>query len=213
MASRKFLAAALAAALLVAVSAAACGGDDDGDDDGTPAADTTPTVNAEVTPFPTPQIVDGVITDPAKGYSARIPEGWRAQLNVVQTRASSADVFIEPLQPGAEAQANIVVNCIIDKGGVSEDERFEAEKTTTAFFPLHRDLVEGSMQIAGRQALALTYTLQSQQNPEQPLVRKTDLHFDTEKCAYEVTLTAGVPQFDQYQDEFAAFLQSFQLID
>jgi hypothetical protein len=213
MFQKTLLAATLCAALLA--GAVACGGDDGGDngDDGTPSTGVTETPIPGVTPFPTPQIVDGVVTSPAKGYSATIPAGWSSRINLIQTLGSSADVFIGPLAPGANAQPNIVLNCIVDYPDVPDATRASDEKTAIPILPLHTDIVEGTLEIAGQTAPTVTYTIASQQNPQQAILRKTDAYFRTDKCAYELTLAAPVNDVALYQDEFDAFIQSFRLIE
>lgn len=199
---------------IVAASAIglACGGDDDnGDGDNGSPTGVAETPLADITPFPTPNISGTRVTSPAKGYAADIPAGWNPRINLIQTVDASADVFLEPLAPGANAQPNIVVNCVVVKFDGTEAERAASELAIIKAFPLHKDVVESTTNIAGKTAATASYTVSSQANPDQPLVRKSDIFFTGEKCDYEISLTAPAELVDQYGDEFSAFVQSFQL--
>ena len=200
---------------LIAASAVglACGDDGGGSEGNETATAGSETPISDVTPFPTPNIVGTRVTSPAKGYAADIPVGWNPRINLIQTIDASADVFLEPLAPGASAQANIVVDCVVVKFEGTEAERAASELAIIHAFPLNKDVVESTTQIAGRSAVTASYTVTSQANPDQPVVRKSDVFLTGEKCDYEVTLTTPVDLADQYQDEFAAFVQSFELTD
>jgi len=194
-----------------AIVLGACG--DDGGASGTPTRppDTvySPTsAPAGRTPFPSPVIENNVITS-KKGYTATLPEGWRVRADFVLTADGSADGFFEPLKPGANVQANIVITCT-RKGFSTDDERIVFEKTKTAREGLNKDITVSNRTVAGRQATVLSYHFESQ-NENTPPLDKTDYLFSDSRCDWKVTTTTAAGQRDAYQPTFDIFLNSLQL--
>lgn len=212
--------AALGAAAAIA---AACGGGGAGSTTSTaPAGTGTAAPHRLVTPFPTPQITGNQISSPTKGYAAVLPNGWRFFPNRVQTADASADAIFEPLAPGANLQANIVVNCIVIKADTPE-QRITFQKTQTAREGLNSDIQISATRVDGIDATVLSYRFQSQQTLNTPVpgatpprftppLDKQDIFFSNSKCDWTITTTVGVGQRPKYQAIFDAFLASFKLI-
>lgn len=171
----------------------------------------TTRVSGDVTPFPTPQVIGSTITSPTKGYSASFPDGWKFHANLVQTADASIDAIFEPLAPGANVQASISANCIVERGGQSEDERVAFQKTNTLRQGLNKDITVSQMKFAGMDATVLSYRFVSQ-TAGTPELDKQDILFASPKCAWIVTTTAPAGQRDKYQANFAIFLNSFKLL-
>jgi hypothetical protein len=190
---------------------AACGGDDV-----TPLP--TPgitviggTAAPLVTPFPTPAVTGNQLdSSAAKGYTATFPEGWSLRANFVQTRDASLDVLFEPLKTGATVQANIAVNCIVNKQESSE-EHIAFETTKVARIGLNRDVVVTQRQVSGVAATVVTYSFASQNETNTPPLDKQDVLFSAGKCDWILTLATPAGQRAEYQGLFDAFLDSFRV--
>jgi hypothetical protein len=210
MGIRRLIAAG--AATLVLVAGVACG------DGGGPAAPTAIVPDGEpsrpaanVTPFPTPFITGSTVRSPSKGYAATFPEGWRVRPNIIQTADASVDSFFEPLVEGAKVQANIAVNCIVLKAS-SPAQRIEFEKTMTVRRGTNKDIVVSERQVAGLTATVLGYRFESA-NTTTPDLDKQDIFFSSDKCDWTITTTAAAGEYGKYQQQFDAFINSFDLLD
>ncbi len=204
--------AALLAVVALTAAAAACGGDDDTTGaPGTATAEATSDQSGNVTPFPTPLIDGSNIVSDSKGYSVTMPATWHERINFIQTIDSSVDAFLEPLAPGAKAQANITITCTVP-GRFAEQERIDLLKTTTARQGLNENIVVGSRTVDGKAATTLTYINYSQQNPDQPRLAKTDVLFSTAKCDYTITTLSVEADIAKYQPIFDQFFATMKLI-
>lgn len=168
-------------------------------------------VTGAVTPFPTPQLTGNTIVSPSKGYSATFPQGWNFHANLVQTADASVDAIFQPLVPGAKVQPNIAANCIVVRGNVSEQERIDFQKTNTIQQGLNKDIQVSQTTIAGRNATVLSYRFESQ-TAGTPQLDKSDILFDTPKCAWVITTTAPAGERDKSKADFDIFLNSFKIL-
>lgn len=208
---RKLFVAVCAALIVTGVVAAACGGDDD--EGAVPtlsnAGATSTSAAANVTPFPTGEVTSGNVTNEAKGYSATIPADWNPRFNLIQTADGSTDAFFEPLAPGAAAQANVNITCVVDPG-LSPEEYIQAQQTVTARLPLNEDITVSERTVDGVTVEAVSYTQRSQQNPDQEPLAITDMFFSGSKCQYTLKTTALLTDIVRYQPIFDAFIDSFR---
>lgn len=198
----------LCAAALVA---SACG-----DDGGGSATYTVvpPSLAAagNVTPFPTPLLEGNKVSSSPKGYSATLPDGWTMRANLVQTRDASVDAFFEPLAPGAKAQANISVNCVVVKAREPQ-EWTDSIKTNTVRQQLNKDIQTSQRMISGINATVITYTNTTQQTNQQNLrLDKQDIVFSNDKCDWMITTLTLAGDREKYQPLFDIFLNSFKLL-
>jgi hypothetical protein len=204
------LAGAVALSALMALGAACS---DDSGKSKTPVS--SPTVStqalANVTPFPTPLISGNQLVSSNKGYSATFPAGWKVRANFVQTADSSVDAIFEPLPPGANAQANIAIYCIVTKSP-SDAERVEFMKTNTARQGLNKDIQVSQRKVAGADATVLSYRFVSENSQTTPELDKQDMFFSGPKCDYTVTTTVLAGQREKYAAGFEQFINSFTLI-
>lgn len=201
----------IAAFVALTAGAAACGGGGDGKLATPTAFSITTRASGDVTPFPTPQVTGNAIVSPTKGYSASFPDGWKFHANLVQTADASVDAIFEPLTPGANVQANISANCIVERAGQSEEERVSFQKTNTLRQGLNKDIQVSQMKFAGMDATVLSYRFVSQ-TAGTPELDKQDILFASPKCAWIVTTTAPAGQRPKYQADFDIFLNTFKLI-
>lgn len=205
---RSFVCAAAGLALVMS----ACGGDDAGPDPGdvTPEVSATPGTRS-VTPFPQPMVAGNRIESPAKGYAANLPEGWNVRPNHIQTFDASVDAFFEPLKPGAGFQPNIAVTCLVVRPDSAEEWQTSI-KTNTARQGLNENIQESTRQVAGMQATVLSYINVSQAATAALRLDKQDFLFRGPICDYTITTTALEGQRAEYQPQFDAFVDSFQLV-
>lgn len=201
----------LIALAAIAALGAACGGSSDGAIKSPTPFSVGTQAKGAVTPFPTPQITGNMIVSPTKGYSATFPPGWNFKANLVQTADASVDAIFEPLPPGANVQANISANCIVVRGNIGEQERIDSQKTNTARQGLNKDIQVSATTIAGQPATVLSYRFQSQSTGT-PELDKSDILFDTPKCAWIITTTTAAGQRDKYRADFDSFLNSFKIL-
>jgi hypothetical protein len=208
---RKLLMAVCAGLIMTGAIAVACGDDDD--EGAVPtlsnAGATTTSAAGNVTPFPTGEVTAGNITSESKGYSATIPADWLPRFNLIQTADGSTDAFFEPLPPGAAAQANVSVTCVVDPG-LPPDEYIDAQQTVTARLPLNEDITVSERTIDGVTVEAVSYTQRSQQNPDQAPVAMTDMFFSGSKCQYTLKTSSLQTDIEKYRPIFDAFIDSFR---
>jgi hypothetical protein len=199
--------------LLLAALVAACS-DEDKRSLPTPGVTTIgqASVTTAVTPFPTPRVTSNQVDSTgSKGYSATFPEGWNFYPNRIQTRDASADVIFEPLKAGANAQASISITCIVAK---QEDSSIHItfEATKVARIGTNSNIVESQRQVTGTTATVLTYRFESPNEANIPPLDKQDVLFSAGNCDWIITTTAPGDQRPQYQSQFDAFLDSFQVV-
>lgn len=213
--TRKFslMACAALCTALAVLAFSACGDDGDGSNsDPTAEVSTGHTPQSAGTPFPQPTVTDTTINSVSKAYSATYPAGWRVRPNLVNSIDSSVDAIFEPLAPDAKVQANISVTCAVENRHPNE-ERIVAVATNTARLPLNSDIVSSTRTIDGQQAGVVEYTHQSQQNPQQTPIRKTDYVFAGATCDYLITTVTAVGDEAKYKPQFDAFIDSFRILD
>jgi hypothetical protein len=192
--------------VLLPLSLTACGGG--GEEATQPTAAAQPTSAATPTPMSTPTIVDNLFEFKDKGYSARFPEGWTPLPNFVPGPDFSIDAFFAPQDQEVETvQPNMAVTC----------ETLPKDMTLKDYFDREVQIVKGvtkidpetsSRKVSGQEALQLRFT---RENVDAPL-EKTEVMFVTERCGWNISLTAPFSNRDSYHEPFEQFVNSFQLL-
>jgi len=191
----------LALLAFLSVALAACGG---GGEEAGPTAG--PTTAAQGTPMSTPIISDGQFEFPDKGYSVRFPDGWTPVANFLPGPDFSVDAFFAPEEVNG-LQPNMAVNCEQLQQGTDLNEYFNAKvnvvKQVTKVEP-----EVGSRQVDGQDAKFYRFTRQDTDPP----IEKTEVFLVTEKCGWDISLTAPLENPASYRTLFDEFLDSFRLL-
>jgi hypothetical protein len=188
----------LALLAFLSVALAACGGD--GEEAG------QPTTAAQGTPMSTPIISDSQFEFPDKGYSVRFPEGWTPVANFLPGPDFSIDAFFAPEEVNG-LQPNIAVNCERLPEGMKLDEYFDA-KVDVVKQVIRVEPEVGSREVGGEDAKFYRFARQDTDPP----IEKTEVFLVTEKCGWDIALTAPYDNPASYEKLFEEFLDSFRLL-
>lgn len=183
----------------LSVTIAACGGG--GEEAG------QPTSAAQGTPMRTPVISDNQFEFLDKGYSVRFPEGWTPVANFLPGPDFSVDAFFSPEKVGG-LQPNIAVNCERIERGTDLDAYFDA-KVDVVKQVTKAELTEvGSREVDGREAKFYRFVRQDTDPP----IERTQVFLITEKCGWDIALTAPFDDPASYHRLLEDFLDSFRLL-
>jgi hypothetical protein len=201
---RRYSLVAILAVLSLSLTACAGGGDEEVAQPGTTPQ---PTSSAEVTPARTPTITDNLFEFPDGGYSVRFPEGWSPRANFLPGPGFTVDAFFAP-QEVEKVQPNIAVTCEQVPEGMSlkeySDRKVEVAKQVTKEEP-----EVTSREVSGQEAMQLRYT--REERIAAP-IEKTEVVFITDRCGWDIALTAPFSERVAYRDLFNEFLGSFSLL-
>jgi hypothetical protein len=182
----------------LSVALAACGGG--GEQAG------QPTTAAQDTPTGTPIISDSQFEFPDKGYSVNFPEGWTPVANFIPGPDFSIDAFFAPEEVNG-LKPNIAVNCEQLPEGTKLDDYFDA-KVNVVKQVIKVEPEVGSRQVNGQDAKFYRFTRQDTDPP----IEKTEVFLVTEKCGWDIALTAPYDNPASYEQLFEEFLNSFRLL-
>jgi len=189
----------------VTLTLAACGGGDE--EVAQPTAAGQATAASTPTPMNTPTITDSLFEFKDKGYSVRFPEGWTPLANYLPGPDFSIDAFFAP-QEIEGVQPNIAVNCEELPEGMTLQEYFDAEvevvKQVAKVEP-----ETSSREVDGQEARQLRFT--REQNIAAPM-EKTDVFLITERCGWDISLTAPFNDRASYHEPFEQFVDSFRFL-
>jgi hypothetical protein len=189
----------------VTLALVACGGD--GNEVAQPTAAGQSTVAGTPTPMNTPVITDNLFEFKDKGYSVRFPEGWKPLPNFLPGPDFSIDAFFAPEEVEG-VQPNMAVTCEELPEGMTLEEYFDAKvevvKQVTQVEP-----ETSSREVDGQDARQLRFT--REHNIAAPM-EKTEVVFITERCGWDISLTAPLNDRASYHEPFEQFVDSFRLL-
>jgi len=200
--TRYLLTAVLAS---VTLALAACGGG--GEEAAQPTAAGQPASVATPTPMNTPTITDNLFEFKDKGYSVRFPEGWTPLPNFLPGPDFSIDAFFAP-QEIEGVQPNMAVTCEELPEGMTLEKYFDAEVEVVKQVTKAEPEIS-SREVDGHEARQLRFT--REKNIAAPM-EKTQVLFVTERCGWDISLTAPYNDRASYHEPFEQFLDSFRLL-
>ena len=190
----------------LSLTLAACAGG--GKEVAEPTTAAQPTSAATPTPMNTPTITDNLFEFKDKGYSVRFPQGWTPLPNYLPGPDFSIDAFFAPQEEQiAEVQPNIAVTCETLPEGMTLKDYFDREveivKQVTKVEP-----ETSSREVSGQEALQLRYARETTAMP----LEKTEVLFVTDRCGWNISLTAPFSNSASYHEPFEQFVNSFLLL-
>jgi hypothetical protein len=188
---------------MLAISLAVVACSDGGSD--APAADTS------ATPLALPTVEGADVRFPAKGYSARIPDGWSFDANTVNAPNITLDSFLAPAVEGETVQPSIAVGCEYTSAGELPDlETFAAAKIDTVTQLRAQNLTQESIEVAGLPATVIFYELER----ESALLKRSEvLLVSTGRCAFSLAFSVAPDDSAAFDPVFDQFLEDFEVVD
>jgi hypothetical protein len=205
MTSRYLVAAVL---VLLSLGLAACGGDGAGEEEAADSGITEVPTAAAVQPTPESEakITGNLFEYEARGYSVSFPTGWTPEANFLPGPDFSVDAFFAPEEIRG-IQPNIAVTCEAVPAGMTLQEYFDTKvdvvRQVTGAEPEVR-----SRTVGGQEAMVSRY----ERTAADQSIAKTDVVLLTERCGWDIALTAPLPEEANYVQLFDGFLDSFQFL-
>lgn len=184
----------------------ACGGGGGDEEAATPGATAPPTSPAAATPGEGFTISDSLFESEDLGYRVQFPEGWTPRPDFVPAATFSTDAFFAP-DVIEEVQPNIAVTCDQLPEGTTLEEYFEV-KMEIVRQNVGVEPEVGTRELAGEEARTSRY----RREEVEPPLEKAEAFFLTERCGWNISLTAPLGRADEYEDVFEEFLDSFSLL-
>ena len=202
--------ASLLVLALVSSLPVACGGDDE---------NPTPTSVPLTTCKPAEAVVPTTPTDlpagmaeyqsPERGYSVRYPSDWKVQPNTIAVQNIAGDAFFTTAPVGA-VKPNFSVSCAIVTVGTTSQEFLEANLDVIEKLSGNRPEIEKTLDIDGKQASVITYSVRQERTPEPLNIEKVEVFFADALGGWDIALVVPKGQLETYRPLFDAFVQSFR---
>ena len=185
----------------IALSAWACNGADSSGDD---------SVDASPTPRPAATVEGSNVFFSAKGYNARIPDGWSFDDNAVNAPGLSVDTFLAPAEEGQIVQPNVGVSCEQPDSAETPDvDTYTAARKETAVRLGAKNLAEDSLDVDGQPARMLTYDMER----EGASFQRSELLLISQRCFFSIAFTITPEKAGELTPLFEQFLEDFEVVN